>query len=174
MVPVATRHGPRRWRKLASWTQIAFILLRSQPRRRTSMLTFLQQRRSARHWVRSAATPSPGAGSVHPGTQFGHWRKIGLRRGRDGSRSRLFNRIKASRLLYAALISIVALANEPNNVDPSTSPSPDGTQNTSPNPAGFASQNVCGGDLGMLQHAEDVINDILRPDGSEIYHCNRL
>jgi hypothetical protein len=82
--------------------------------------------------------------------------------------------VQPLRLIYVVLISIVALASEPANAESKTTPPQDRTQSASPNPAGFASQNVCGGDFGMLQHAEDVVNDNRRPDGSEIYRCTRL
>lgn len=135
------------------------------------MLTFLRQRRSA---SRDGAV----SGSNRPCTRIG----ATVMGGCGESRSQRVNRIRASRSLCVALIAIVASASEPANADSPASPSRDRPQKTSPNPAGsasqnragFGSQNVCGGDLGMLQQAEDVINDILRVDGSEIYHCTRL
>jgi hypothetical protein len=101
-------------------------------------------------------------------------KKPGMGKGCGGSRSRLLNSLQPLRVIYVASLSIFALASEPANADSSTSPPRDRSQNTPPNPGGFASQNVCGGDFGMLQHAEDVVNDNLRPDGSEIYRCTNL
>lgn len=97
-----------------------------------------------------------------------------MRGGSHGSRAGRPNRLQPLPLIYVALVSIVALAGEPARADSPTSLPRDRTQNTSPSPAGFPSQNVCGGDFGMLQQAEDGVNDILRPDGSEIYRCTNL
>jgi hypothetical protein len=102
--------------------------------------------------------------------------------GRDESCSRRLNRNRASRSLCLALIAIVALGIQPANADSSALPSRELPPNTfrnsagsaSQDPTGFVSQNVCGGDLGMLQQAEDEINDILRVNGSKIYHCTKL
>jgi hypothetical protein len=102
------------------------------------------------------------------------WEETGMESGCEGSGSRLVSCIRPWRLVSFALISIVALASEPANADSSASPSRDRAQDTSTNSSGFASQNVCGGDFGMLQQAEDVVNDNRRPDGSEIYRCTKL
>ncbi len=94
--------------------------------------------------------------------------------GCEGSRSRLVGCIQPWRLLSIALIAMVALARVPANADSLTSPSRDPAQDTSTDRSGFASQNVCGGDFGMLQQAEDMVNGNRRPDGSEIYRCTKL